>query len=115
MTRRTYNWRVIERLEQDNAALRANAAHDQQILAELYERYDAAQVGLAEAHQRIANQAHTLHTEQQTAEWAVESAWSARRELADHASGAVVAYVVIGAGSIVAWEMLAHLVAAVTR
>ena len=52
--------------------------------------------------------------EHETAEWAVAEAWGARRALADHASGAVIAYIVVGALSIISWEMLAHIVAAVT-
>jgi len=104
-TRRPHNWAALERLEQDNAALRENAQHDRDLLADLYERYDAAQLSLADAHQRLANQAATLQAEHATAEWAVEDAFGARRELSDHISSVLVAYLLVGLASIVAWEI----------
>ena len=103
--RRRHNWEIIERLEQDNAALRENAQHDRDLLANLYERYDAAQLSLADAHQRLANQAATIQAECATAEWAVAEAWGARRELSDHASSVTVAYLLVGASAIIVWEV----------
>ena len=104
--RRPHNWEIIERLEQDNAALRENAQHDRDLLADLYKRYDAAQLSLADAHQRLANQAATSQAECATAEWAVEDAWGARRELSDHASSVAVGYLLVGAAAIIVWEVL---------
>ncbi|NBX31377.1 MAG: hypothetical protein EBR07_01410 [Planctomycetes bacterium] len=99
--RRTYNWRELETL--------------QMVVRDLREENDTLRIDLLEARHRIANQAQTIASEHATAEHAVADMWAQRRVVADRASGAVVAYVVIGALSIIAWEMLAHLVAAVTR
>lgn len=106
--RKTYNHAIIDGLRTALADL--HRSH-----LELTDRYAEVCADLEEAQRRIANQQATVASEHQTAEWAMAEAWGARRALADHASGAVIAYLVVGALSIIAWEMLAHLVAAVTR
>jgi hypothetical protein len=105
--RKTYNHAII-------TELREALLHTQVALQDAHEMLAEANAENTELRARVRNQEATVAAEHETAEWAVAEAWGARRALADHASGAVIAYIVVGALSIISWEMLAHIVAAVT-
>jgi hypothetical protein len=97
--RKTYNYRKIEALQTALADL--HAAH-----IDLQDRYGEVVAEVEDARRHIANQHDTLAAEHTTAEWAVEEAWGARRELSDHAQSVTVAYLLVGLASVVAWEIL---------
>jgi len=96
--RKTYNYRKIEALQIALSDL--HAAH-----IDLQDRYSEVVAEVENARFRLRNQAATLKAEHDTAEWAVEHAWGARRELADHAHSVTVAYLLVGGASIAAWEI----------
>ena len=97
--RKTYNYRKIEALQ--TALSDLHAAH-----IDLQDRYSEVVADVENARFRLRNQAATLKAEHDTAEWAVEHAWGAQRELSDHAQNvALVAYLLVGGASIVAWEL----------
>ena len=96
--RKTYNYRKIEALQ--TALSDLHAAH-----IDLQDRYSEVVAEVENARFRLRNQAATLKAEHDTAEWAVEHAWGARRALADHAQSVTVAYLLVGMAAIVAWEV----------
>ena len=96
--RKTYNYRKIEALQTELSDL--HAAH-----RDLHDRYAEVFAERENARFRLRNQAATLKAEHDTAEWAVEHAWGARRELSDHTQSVTVAYLLVGMAAIVAWEV----------
>jgi len=90
--RRTYNWRELETLRM--------------VVRDLREENDTLRIDLLEARHQIANQTRMAQGEYETAEHAIAEMFSAKSELADRARGAVIAYALVGTGSIVAWEMV---------
>ena len=92
LRRRTYNWRELEL--------------SKALLFDAREENDRLVVELAEARRQIANQTLMAQGEYETAEHAIAEMFSAKSELADRARGTVIAYALLGMGSIVAWEIV---------
>lgn len=89
--RKTYNWRELEL--------------GKALLFDAREENERLLVQLAEARRQIANQTRLAQSEYETAEHAIAQMFVAKSEMADRARGAVIAYALVGMGSIVAWEI----------